>query len=805
MQCKKCFLIAVLLFPLTGFPASFQPTRGSLSVSASAYLPPPVDWTSSVGFVSVCSVKQTTDNGYITVGSEEATWGGCWLEKTDEYGNSTWSQIYAQSGFVWAGRAVQQTADGGYVLAGYSESVDLSGLKALMVKTDEFGNVEWNKTYEGKGDAAAFSGQQTGDGGYALAGWTAPVEVNDEDFYLVKTDSNGNLEWNKTYGGSSNDIAWAMQQTSDGGCILAGYTYSFGAGGSDCFLVKTDSSGNLEWNRTYGSNWYDSAYSVHQTNDGGYVFAGFNNWDGGQKITEKYAFITKTNSIGEVEWSDSFYGEDPPTGHSWAEAYCVDETSDGGFVVTGGASLSNGGGAMLLLKTHSQGNGTDWRGTYIGYSGGRGVIQTTDGGYAVAGGSGLVKIMSESVVILARFRYSPAIPIINENVVFDASYSYDRSLDIVSYTWDFDDGNISTATTPVVIHRYDHSGAYNVSLMVKDAESLNSSCSELVNVPTGQPVAHFEYSPESPVLRESIVFDASSSYDRNLDIVSYLWNFDDGNVTSVMSPIVVHRFENAGIYNVSLTVVDAEGLNSSCSLVVCAKTPTSISISTSTPSATAGYSVGISGTLSDFYGNVIKNETAVLYYVYSGYENWNAIALDITDDSGNYHAEWVPPAPSYFVLKATYMGNYTHVESSRNVTLSMLAYGEAYLFSVESNSTVSSMGFDSNNQTLSFTATGAEGTIGYARVTAAKSLVPDLAQLSVHVDGAEYDYNVTDANDSWVLLFVYDHSAHLVEIQLDNTIPEFVSSTLLMLLMIATLFAAMVHSRKAIQGGDKYG
>jgi len=132
----------------------------------------------------------------------------------------------------------------------------------------------------------------------------------------------------------------------------------------------------------------------------------------------------------------------------------------------------------------------------------------------------------------------------------------------------------------------------------------------------------------------------------------------------------------------------------------------------------------------------------------------------------------------------------------------MLPYGEAYLFSVESNSTVSSMGFDTNSQTLSFTATGEKGTVGYAKVTAAKSLVPDLALLSVYVDGAEYSYNVTEKNDSWVILFVYDHSAHLVEIRLDSTIPEYTSLALLALFMTATLFAAIGYKRKSYSSNE---
>ena len=707
MQRKNYFLIAVLLFLLTGFLAAFQPTKASPDVSTSSvYAPPPIEW---IVPCAVRSVSQTSDGGFISFGGSP----NAYMVRASSEGEFLWNRTYGKVGYELECFAGQQTSDGGYMLIGGSRGFFADYGDAWLGKTDETGDMLWNRTYGGEGHEYAFSGQQTADGGYILAGVAYPLGINNGDFYLVKTDSYGNMEWNKTYGGSSNEAAWSVQQTSDGGCILAGETYSFGAGYTDCWLVKTDSNGKMEWNKTYGGNWFDVAYCVRQTTDGGYVFAGFQGWDGGQHMHGGSAYVFKTNSSGEIESGDGFSGT--PADSGWARAYSVKETSDGGYIVAGDTSVEGqSGGRMFLLKTHSKGSGFDWSGIYGGndQANARDAIQTTDGGYAVAG-SGLMKILA------------------------------DRPL-----------------------------------------------------------VARFKYSPSSPVSQESIVFDATYSYDRNEDIVSYLWNFDDGNITSIMSPLIVHQYENPGIYNVSLRVVDAEGLNSSYALVLCAKIPTSISLSTVAPSATAGYSVSILGTLLDFYGNRIRNESVALYYAYSGYENWNTIASELTDSSGSFSAAWIPPAPSYFVIKAVYAGNYTHVESNRNVTLSMLPYGEDYLFTVESNSTVSSMGFSGDGQTLSFTATGAGGTKGYAKVTTAKTLVPDLASLSVYVDGIEYSYNVTEVNNSWVLLFVYDHSAHLVEIRLDSTIAEFMSSTLLLLFLTATLFAAIGYKRKSYSSNE---
>jgi PKD repeat protein len=785
MQRKKCFLIAVLLVLLIGFFASFQPTKASLGVSSSVYPPPPIEWTRTYGGAGeqiAYSVQQTSDNGFILFGI--STPNG-WSVKVDSEGNMQWNKTYTN-----AFNAGQITEDGGFVLVGNQ-----------ITKTNSSGDILWQRDCTRTGYYVSLRTiQQTSDEGFVVAGGSSPIGVNDDDFYLMKTDSSGNAAWNRTFGETTaNEFVNSVGQTSDGGYILAGEKFSFNASWPDAWIVKTDAVGNMVWNRVFSDLGKGRLNSIKQTSDGGYIVAGDNNQQpelGSGKYNDFW--LIKLDSNGNVQWHTSFGGE----GVQSDSAKSVQQTIDGGFIMVG----PSGSYGIWLIKTDSLGR-MIWNMTFASWS--PDVIQTSDGGYAVACSTlgvppdytsdiQLIKILRDEPLV-AHFKYSPTNPIVNESIVFNASYSYDRNQDIVSHSWDFDDDGIYSATNPVAVHRYDHPGIFNVSLTVVDAEGLNSSCSEVVNIPSGPPVARFEYSPSTPVFQENIIFDSSSSYDRNLDIVSYLWNFDDGNVTSITNPIIVHRYENAGIYNVSLSVVDAEGLNSSYALVLCARIPTSISLTTYTPSATADYCVIISGTLIDLYGNRIENGTVDLYYAFSGYENWNLIASVNVDPSINFIAAWIPPAPSYFVIKAVYAGNYTHTESSKNVTLSILPYGEAYLFSVESNSTVSSMGFDTNNQTLSFTATGVEGTKSYAKVTAAKSLVPNLALLGVYVDGVEYkcgNYTVTDADDSWVLLFVYEHSAHLIEIQLDSTIPEFPSFLIITLFVIATLLAVIVQNRK---------
>ncbi len=221
------------------------------------------------------SVVQTVDRGYALVGytfsygTGTPTYSNFWFVKTDSVGNMEWNRTFGGMGYDFASSVIQ-TSDGGYAMAGQLLSYSAP---SWLLKTDIWGIPQWNKTYGT--DAFAASVIETGDGGYALAGYTSPYGVSSNDFYLVKTDSVGTLQWNKTYGRAGSDVAHSVVQTSDGGYALAGYTNSSGAGGYDFWLVRTDAFGVTQWSRTYGGKSDDYAYSVVQTSDGGYALAGY--------------------------------------------------------------------------------------------------------------------------------------------------------------------------------------------------------------------------------------------------------------------------------------------------------------------------------------------------------------------------------------------------------------------------------------------------------------------------------------------------------------------------------------------------
>jgi len=135
-------------------------------------------------------------------------------------------------------------------------------------------NAQWARTYGGGGNDEAWSIQQTSDGGYIVAGLTESFGAGSSDIWILKLSSTGTIEWQRTYGGSSYDTAHSIQQTSDGGYIVAGDTQTFGAGSADYWIIKLFPNGDIEWQRTYGGGSYDTAHSIQQTIDGGYIVAG---------------------------------------------------------------------------------------------------------------------------------------------------------------------------------------------------------------------------------------------------------------------------------------------------------------------------------------------------------------------------------------------------------------------------------------------------------------------------------------------------------------------------------------------------
>jgi len=326
------------------------------------------------------AVKQTSDGGYAMAGLSNSFGTGdydFWLVKTDSVGDSLWSRVYGGSEHDGC-LALEHTADGGYVLAGYTDSYGAGDRDMWLLKVDANGDSLWSRTFGGSAYDYCWTMIQTSDGGFALAGETDCWGAGDKDIRLVKTDANGDSLWSHTYGGSGYEGCFDVQQTSDGGYILAGYTPSFGAGGRDAWLVKTDANGDSLWSRTFGGSGEERAWSVRETADGGYIVAG---------ITASFGsgsndfWLIRTDPNGNSLWSNTFGGE------QLEMCYEIMLPPNGGYVLTGYTqSYGAGSNDIWLLRTDAYGDSV-WSRTFGGperelcYR----LLPTSDGGFILGG------------------------------------------------------------------------------------------------------------------------------------------------------------------------------------------------------------------------------------------------------------------------------------------------------------------------------------------------------------------------------------------------------------------------------------
>ena len=291
------------------------------------------------------SVKQTADGGLIIVGSTDS-WGNgetdIWLIKTNNEGIKEWDKTFGGGEGDW-GTSVQQTADNGFIILGHTLSFGNGYYDIFMIKTDSEGNEIWVKTFGGNEEDFGYSVIQTSDGGYILVGFTVSFGSGNKDVWIIKTDSQGNEEWNKTYGGSEREIGFAVEQTSDDGFIITGLTETNTFGLYDILLIKTDINGENIWEKNIGNGNYEVGSSVKQTQDGGFIITGYTiSYGNGAKDI----WLVKTDPVGEIEWDRTFGGIHNDGGHD------VFQTNSGGFIVLGYTESSgNGQKDFKLIKT----------------------------------------------------------------------------------------------------------------------------------------------------------------------------------------------------------------------------------------------------------------------------------------------------------------------------------------------------------------------------------------------------------------------------------------------------------------------
>ena len=333
--------------------------------------PPDVLWEKTLGgtsYDSAYDVIETLDGGYCIAASSQS-YGGrkALLIKTDADGNQLWLQTYLVDTMAYA-HGIEQTTDGGFILAGHDYS-SARNWDVYLIKTDVDGVVEWEKTYGGTNLDYGYSVQQTSDGGFVIGGVTLSYGAGSYDAYVIKTDANGNEQWSETYGGVEEEFGYDVRETSDGGFVLVGFTDTFSVGNAEyaVYLVKIDASGNEQWYKTYGEDLLNRGQSILVVPEGGYIIAGH---------AGDNACLISTDSQGNLNWltkyGDGIFND-------------VSRTREGGFIMTGETSgLSQED--LYVVKANNHGDEL-WSQTLGGtdQDSGSAVIQDSAGYHVVAG------------------------------------------------------------------------------------------------------------------------------------------------------------------------------------------------------------------------------------------------------------------------------------------------------------------------------------------------------------------------------------------------------------------------------------
>ena len=326
------------------------------------------------------TVIQTRDGEYVVAGFTHSFGAGksdIWVMKLDIRGKEKWRKFYGKADYDWANSLIE-TRDGNYVVAGYTRDENSGANDAWVLQLDPDGELMWEKTYGGDKADEAKSIIQTRDGGFAIAGFSYSYGKGNSDIWLLRIDGKGRELWKKVYGGTGTDRGHSLVETFDGGYMVAGFTTSLGQGKADMVVLRTDASGNQLWRRNYGGEGNDVAEVIRETPDGQYLVAGWTASEGKGGLDAKLMRIT---AKGEVMWEKTYGESDKDV------IYDLAITQDGGAVMTGQTSSYGARATSLwIVKVDASGN-AQWQKRSNGDKDdyGHAIVQTRDGGYIVAG------------------------------------------------------------------------------------------------------------------------------------------------------------------------------------------------------------------------------------------------------------------------------------------------------------------------------------------------------------------------------------------------------------------------------------
>ncbi len=541
---------------------------------------PGIEWQNTIGdndSYVLNIVRQTADGGYILGGySSSGIFYDYWIVKLDAEGQIQTQRTIGGSGDDYL-TDIQQTADGGYVVGGYSNS-GISGDKTQankgggdywVVKITATGSIQWQNTIGGNSYDGLQSIQQTTDGGYILGGYSNSGISGDKteasqgygDYWVVKLTATGAIQWQNTIGGNSSDVLQSIQQTTDGGYILGGYSDSDISGDKteenwggfdDYWVVKLTANGAIEWQNTIGGSSLDYLQSIQQTTDGGYILGGYSNSGiSGDKTEASQGdydyWVVKLTTTGTIQWQNTIGGSGDD------QLQSIQQTTDGGYIL-GGYSDSGIGGDKTeanyiqypinsdywVIKLSSSGV-IQWQNTIGEFYNDilRNIQQTTDGGYILGGHSqsdtngesnSVIKIAPSNVNMLSVSFNTPLYQCLNVPTSFN-----NISTGASAYQWLVD--NILVTNEKDLEYTFDVLGSHSVTLIGSDGVCRDTitQVSNIQNAPT------YTYT----LSQLSATFTASTS--------GNTWDFGDGTIVTSAGSYVTHTYTANGIYTVCLS------------------------------------------------------------------------------------------------------------------------------------------------------------------------------------------------------------------------------------------------------------
>jgi hypothetical protein len=600
----------------------------------------------------------------------------------------------------------------------------------------------WSKTYDAVGAEILFSATQTSDGGYALVGSHGAFT------WVVKTDSSGRMQWNQSYDDEISGMPECIVQSTDGGFAISGLS---GSQGFDQFWVlKMDSQGKGVWSKSYGNGYSMGARSLVQMDDGGYVVVGdvsSNNTHGWDTL------VVRVDSLGNSIWSKTYGGINDD------RAMQVIKSKDN-YLVLAGFTNSNGSepsGPLdyWLAKLDFEGN-MIWTRSFGGNQEDYGtcLAETADGGFVMAGQTRYGAYPAPQDFWLVKTDASG-------NMQWNKTYGGSDAEEAMSVIQTKDGGYAIVGITRSI-------GAGSTDFwLVKTDSSGNKQWSRTYG-------------------------------GRGHDLATNVFQTEDGGYVLAGST----DSYGSGDYDFWLIKTDAQGLTvNEPATDGSYPTPNPSESPTPNPSSIVQLDVWCKSSTSysnfqvDITGKLSANETAIpnsgirLSYSVTGGESWNDLTLVNTDENGNFAALWTPLVSGNYFVKALWKGNSTYPEIYKIVSFAITPYERQSIFSVSSNSTISGLAFDSVNRQLNFTVAGDSGTTGYVDVYISKSLVSNPGNLIVYLDAASIDHAIKSQDDSWLVSFNYHHSTHSVSVNLGSksTTPNGSEVTLIFIGILITL------------------